>query len=136
MISEERYQTSYHVRRLKNGKDWLFLFDTWSTYLEKLQFILAETCQITNLRSQDVSQKILSDLVNKNVAEFSYKFSHFQYTKQAEISVVFSYLPQLLLLSNIFFLWKVNWKILSSTFCTRQVMVSCSATSSVVGYCP
>ena len=38
-----------------------------------------ETRQISNLRSQDVSTKILSDLVRKNVAEFSDKFSHFQY---------------------------------------------------------
>ena len=52
--------------------------DTWSRYLEKLQFMLTETRQISNL-SQDVSKEILSDLVRKNVAEFSDKFFHFQY---------------------------------------------------------
>ena len=31
------------------------------------------------MRGQDVSKEILSDLVRKNVAEFSDKFSHFQY---------------------------------------------------------
>ena len=41
--------------------------------------MLTETCQISNLRSQDVSKEILSDLVRKNVAEFSDKFFHFQY---------------------------------------------------------
>ena len=78
-ISEERYQTSYHVRKLKNGNGWLFLCDTWLRYLKKLQFMLTETRQISNLRSQDVSKEILSDLVRKNVAEFSDKFFHFQY---------------------------------------------------------
>ena len=78
-ISEEVYQTSYHVRKLKNGNGWLFLCDTWSRYLEKLQFILTKTCQISNLRSQNVSIEILSDLVWKDVAEFSDNFFHFQY---------------------------------------------------------
>ena len=78
-ISEERYQTSYHVRKLKNGNGWLFLCDTWLRYLKKLQFMLTETRQISNLRSQDVSKEILSDLVRKNVAKFRDKFSHFQY---------------------------------------------------------
>ena len=78
-IWEERYQTSYHVRKLKNGNGWLFLCDTWLRYLKKLQFMLTETRQISNLRSQDVSKEILSDLVRKNVAEFSDKFFHFQY---------------------------------------------------------
>ena len=45
----------------------------------KLQSMLTETRQISNLRSQDVSKEILSDLVRKNVAEFSDKFFHFQY---------------------------------------------------------
>ena len=40
--------------------------------------MLTETRQISNL-SQDVSKEILSDLVRENVAEFSYKFFHFQY---------------------------------------------------------
>ena len=78
-ISEERYQTSYHVRKLKNGNGWLFPCDNWLRYLKRLQFILTETRQISNLRSQDVSKEILSDLVRKNVAEFSDKFFHFQY---------------------------------------------------------
>ena len=78
-ISEERYQTSYHVRNLKNGNGSLFLWDTWLTYLKKLQFMLTETREISNLRSQDVSKEILSDLVRKNVAKFSDKFFHFQY---------------------------------------------------------
>ena len=80
-ISEERYQTSYHVRKLKNGNGWLFLCEFWLRYLKKLQFILFETHQISNLRSQDVSMEILSDLVvRKNVAEFRDKFFHFYYT--------------------------------------------------------
>ena len=41
--------------------------------------MLTETREISNLRSQDVSKEILSDLVRKNVAEFSDKFFHFQY---------------------------------------------------------
>ena len=41
--------------------------------------MLTETRQISNLRSQDVSKEILSDLVRKNVAKFSDKFFHFQY---------------------------------------------------------
>ena len=40
--------------------------------------MLTETRQISNLRSQDVSKEILSDLVRKDVAEFSDKFYHFQ----------------------------------------------------------
>ena len=40
--------------------------------------MLTETHQISNL-SQDVSKKILSDLVRKNVAKFSDKFFRFQY---------------------------------------------------------
>ena len=39
--------------------------------------MLTETSQISNLRSQDVSKEILSDLVRKNVAKF--KVFHFQY---------------------------------------------------------
>ena len=41
--------------------------------------MLTETRQISNLRSQDVSKEILSDLVRKNVAGFSDKFFHFHY---------------------------------------------------------
>ena len=47
--------------------------------MEKLQFMLTETRQISNLRSQDVSEETPSDLVRKNVVEFSDKFSYFQY---------------------------------------------------------
>ena len=39
--------------------------------------MLTETRQISNLRSQDVSKEILSDLVRKNVAKFRDKFFHF-----------------------------------------------------------
>ena len=56
-----------------------FLCDTWLRYLKKLQFMLTETRQISNFRSQDVSREILSDLVRKNVAELSDQFFHFQY---------------------------------------------------------
>ena len=77
-ISKERYQTSYHVRKLKNGNGLLFLCDTWLRYLKKLQFMLTETRQISNLRSQDVSKKILLDVVRKNTAVFSDTFFHFK----------------------------------------------------------
>ena len=46
---------------------------------EKLQFILTETRQISNLRNQDTSKEILSNLVRKDFAKFSDKFTHFQY---------------------------------------------------------
>ena len=78
-ISEERYQTSYHLIKLKKSNGWLFLFDTWLRYLKKLHVIFTETHQISNLKSQDVSKEILSDLVRKNVVEFSDKFFHCQY---------------------------------------------------------
>ena len=42
--------------------------------------MLTETRQISNLRNQDGSEEILSDLVRKDVAESCDKFSHFQYT--------------------------------------------------------
>ena len=38
-----------------------------------------ETRQISNLRNQNVSKEILLDLVRKDFAEFSDKFSYFQY---------------------------------------------------------
>ena len=41
--------------------------------------MLIETRQVSNWRSQDVSEEILSDLLRKDVAEFSDKFSHFKY---------------------------------------------------------
>ena len=41
--------------------------------------MLTETLQVSNLRSQDVSKEILSDLVWKNVAKFSDKFFFIQY---------------------------------------------------------
>ena len=74
-ISEERCQTSYHVKKLKNDNGWLFLCDTWLRYLKKLQLMLTATRQISNLRNQNVSKEILSDLVRSNFAEFSDKFS-------------------------------------------------------------
>ena len=55
------------------------LCDTWPGCLEKLQFMLTETCQISNLRNQDVSKEILSNLVRKDIAKFSDKFSFSQY---------------------------------------------------------
>ena len=48
-------------------------------HFKKLQFMFTETRQISNLWNQDVSTEIPSDLVRKDVAEFSDKFSHFQY---------------------------------------------------------
>ena len=78
-ILEERHQTSYYVRNLKNVNGWLFLCDTWLRYLKKLQFMLTETRQISNLRSQDVSKEILSGLVRTNVAKLSDKFFHIRY---------------------------------------------------------
>ena len=63
MISEERSQTSYHVRKLKNGNGMAdLILDTWLRYWKKLQFMLTEMHQISNLRSEDVSYEILSDL--------------------------------------------------------------------------
>ena len=41
--------------------------------------MLMEMRQISNLWNQDISKEILSDLVRKDVAEFSDMFSHFQY---------------------------------------------------------
>ena len=41
--------------------------------MDKLQFMPTETRQISNLRSQDVSKEILSDLVRKDLTEFSDK---------------------------------------------------------------
>ena len=41
--------------------------------------MLTETRQNSNLKSQDVSKEIASDLMGKNVAEFSDKLSHFHY---------------------------------------------------------
>ena len=41
--------------------------------------MLTETRQNSNLKSQDVSKEIASDLMGKNVAKFSDKLSHFQY---------------------------------------------------------
>ena len=41
--------------------------------------MLTEMCQFSNLRNQDVSEEILSDLARKDLAEFGDKFSHFQF---------------------------------------------------------
>ena len=57
----------------------MILRDTWPGCLEKLQFMLTETRRISNLRNQDISKEILSGVVRKDVAEFSDKFSYFQY---------------------------------------------------------
>ena len=78
-ISEEGYQISYHISKIKNGNVRLSLCDTWSRCQKKLQFMLTETRQISNLRNQDVSNEILSNLERKDVAEFNDKFFHFQY---------------------------------------------------------
>ena len=56
-----------------------FCVTIWLRYLKKFQFMLMKTNQISNLRSQYVFKEVLSDLVKKNVAEFSDKFFHFQY---------------------------------------------------------
>ena len=69
-------QTLYHVRKLISR---LFLCDTWSRYLSKWLFMHSETRQISNLRSQEVSKGILSDLVRKDAGEFKDKFNHIQY---------------------------------------------------------
>ena len=58
---------------------WLIVSIFLSRCLEKLQFILTETRQISNLRNQDTSKEILSNLVRKDFAKFSDKFTHFQY---------------------------------------------------------
>ena len=50
-----------------NVYGWLFLCDAWLRCLVKLQFMLTETRQISNLRSQDVSKEILSDLARKSL---------------------------------------------------------------------
>ena len=49
-----------------------------------------ETCQISNLRNQGVSKKILSDLVRKDVVEFSDKFYHFQYATLEMLKAAFN----------------------------------------------
>ena len=49
--------------KLKNGNGMAdLILDTWLRYWKKLQFMLTEMHQISNLRSEDVSQEILSDL--------------------------------------------------------------------------
>ena len=55
-----------------------FVCNTWLRYSNKLQFMLTETRQNSNLKRQDVSKEIASDLMGKNVAKFSDKFFHFQ----------------------------------------------------------
>ena len=78
-MSVGQIQTSYHVRKLKNGNGRLFLYDFWSRYLEKLQFIHTETHQILNFGSQDISKEILSDSVRKDFVEFNDIFYYFEY---------------------------------------------------------
>ena len=60
----------------------MFLCDTWSRYLEKLQFMHMETRQILNWASEDVSKEKLSELVRKAIAEFNDKFYHFENATQ------------------------------------------------------
>ena len=74
-ISEEEYQTSYLVKKLKNGSDWFFLCDTWSRCLEKLQFMLTETRQIWGAKMS--LRKCYQIQWGKMLP--SNKFSHFQY---------------------------------------------------------
>ena len=56
----------------------------------KLQSMHTETRQISNLRSQDISKEILSDLVRKDFAEFNGKFYHFQYATLAMFKGAFN----------------------------------------------
>ena len=65
--------TSYHVKKSKNGNDWLFLCDIWSLYLEKLRFMHTKTHEILNLESQDVSKEILS-IAQKSDEDISSRF--------------------------------------------------------------
>ena len=62
--------------------------------------MLIETHQISNLRSQDASKEILSDLVRKNVAGFSDKFFHFQYATQEMVKEALNNYSMLKLLFN------------------------------------
>ena len=62
--------------------------------------MLIETHQISNLRSQDASKEILSDLVRKNVAKFSDKFFHFQYATQEMVKEALNNYSMLKLLFN------------------------------------
>ena len=64
-----------HARKLKKGNAWLFLCDTWSRYLEKLQFMHTETHQISFLASQDISKEILSALKFIELLKFFIYFS-------------------------------------------------------------
>ena len=74
-------QTSYHVRKLKNGN--------------------AEKCQVSNLRSHDLSKEILSDLVRKDVAEFNDKFYHFQYATREMFKKVLNNYSKIIFLSTL-----------------------------------
>ena len=62
--------------------------------------MLIETHQISNLRSQDASKEILSDLVRKNVAKFSDKFFNFQYATQEMVKEALNNYSMLKLLFN------------------------------------
>ena len=42
--------------------------------------VYADENAMLNLKNQDFSKEILSDLVRKDIAEFSDQFSHFHYT--------------------------------------------------------
>ena len=65
---------------MKNDNDWLILCDRWPGCLEKLHFNAYGIASNSNLRNQVVSKEIPSDLERKDIAEFSDKFSYFQYT--------------------------------------------------------
>ena len=77
---EERYHTSYHVRKLKKWQ-WLIVSMRHLVEIseENRSLCLWKGVKFQTWRSQDVSKETLSDLVRKNVAQFSDKFFHFQY---------------------------------------------------------
>ena len=77
---EERYHTSYHVRKLKKWQ-WLIVSMQHLVEIseENRSLCLWKGVEFQTWRSQDVSKETLSDLVRKNVAQFSDKFFHFQY---------------------------------------------------------
>ena len=58
--------------------DYFYVTFSWDM-LRYCSSCITETRQISNLTSQDVSKKILSDLVRKNVPKSNNKFHHFQY---------------------------------------------------------
>ena len=61
----------------------MLLCDTWSRYLEKLQFMDTETRQSSSLRSEDVSKEFPSNSMRKDVAEFDGKYETLEMLKRA-----------------------------------------------------